>query len=200
MKLSKDTYDTNMLFTFYNFIIGAFNNHKLSIDEFSKAFDDETFVEALLQQLPIKIKDNGYDPEKWLDISWSQIKIRLNTTETVYANKVLALIDDIEHPTEKILDILLDAVSYCREDDYFFDLIVLKKYFQINYEKANILLIGIIDKHKVIFVDKLEDLLVVYKKSSAKIKDGKIVIKKLLHKNIIDVISLENYAKILGES
>lgn len=185
---------------FYGFIMSAYNHNKITQEEYLNAFKDINYIKTLITYLPHRLKEDNYDFNKFVVLSWEQIKLKCNEKQQEeFANSILFTIDDLPQPTEEALDLYLDVVSYCVGDKSFYNLKALIPYFEINFEKADNLLNAIIDEYSYISVKDLSEVILVYSLNREKMRCGKRFLKKLKEKGVISIEAMENLAQKLDE-
>lgn len=189
----KDGVLTNRL---YEFIIAACQYEYLSQEDMKTAYADSKFVDYFLHSISTWSKKENFVLEDWLIPCWNCIKENNNEIQD-YTELLLHSIGDVVNPTERLLDLYLEALEYCsNSSSIYVDFTKMLDFIDVNVEKGILLSEGVIKGND--FIDKDELLMFAKKCVEVERKESvRILLNWLSDEGRISLVVKEEIAKLL---
>ena len=189
----KDGILTNRL---YEFIIASSQYEYLSQEDMKKAYAHPKFADYFLHSISVWSKKENFVLEDWLIPCWNCIKENNNEIQD-YAELLLHSIGDVVNPTERLLDLYLEALEYCSNSSWIYvDFPKMLEFIDINVDKGLLLSEGVIKANS--FIDK--DELLMFAKKCVEVErqeSVRILLNWLSYKGRISLATKEEIAKLL---
>ena len=183
---------------FYSYIIAACYLKKLTFKEFSLAYKNEEFIKYFLENINRWADQEDFIAEEWLNPCWEYIKENLADIKIQqFAALMCRTIDMIRKPTEKIMDMYIEAIGKCGEDVYLYlNLSKLSVFFDRCALKARILVEAILRRKGYIDIKNLRIIISKYKENDMD-REAKILLNMLTEKGEISTKEREDLAQLL---
>lgn len=209
VKLAKGTYlsgkcsipddcDHNLAEHFYVYLMSAYHLKMLSPEEIEKAYAHPAFVNQFLHSVSLWMKKPDFVFDEWIPPCWEYIKNHYDNDKIgEYAATLLHSIEDVNSPTEAILDLYLEVASRCSPKSFFhLDYESVLAFFNINAEKTNQLIYSMLELDTYIEDETLRVIISKYKEIGLE-REARALLNMLTKKGGLSVAEKENMAKLL---
>jgi hypothetical protein len=183
---------------FYVYLMSAYHLKMLSPEEFEKAYADPAFVNQFLHSVSLWMKKSDFVFDEWIPPCWEYIKNHYDKDKIgEYAATLLHSIEDVNSPTEAILDLYLEVASRCSPKSFFhLDYESILAFFEINAEKTNQLIYSMLELDTYVEDEKLGVIIRKYKELGLT-REARTLLNMLTSKGELSTIECESMAKLL---
>jgi hypothetical protein len=170
----------------------------LSPEEFENAYADPAFVNQFLHSVSLWMKKPDFVFDEWIPPCWEHIKNHYDNDKIgEYAATLLHSIEDVNSPTEAILDLYLEVASRCSPKSFFhLDYESILAFFEINAEKTNQLIYSMLELDTYVEDEKLGVIIRKYKELGLT-REARTLLNMLTSKGELSTIECESMAKLL---